>query len=237
MDLERDRALAARLARRPAGGIAIRGARLFDPETGKSRPGTTVVIAGDRIRAVGPDGKVRIPAGAEVVDARGKTLLPGLWDMHQHLTPTDGLLDIAAGVTTARDMGNDLDSLLELRRRWDSAEAIGPRVLMACVIDGPGPYAAPTKVLATTEAEALAARGPLRRRRLRPDQDLQLPRSEAGAGRRGPGPLAGPAHLGAHPLRHERRAGRARGFRRDPARQLPLPELHPGSGHPHARRA
>jgi imidazolonepropionase-like amidohydrolase len=156
VDLERDKALAARLARRPAAGIAIRGARLFDPETGKSRPGMTVVIAGDRIRAVGRDGRVRIPAGAEVVEARGKALLPGLWDMHQHLTPPDGLLDIAAGVTSSRDMGNDLDTLLELRRRWGSGEAIGPRVLMACVIDGPGPYAAPTKVLPTTEAEAVA---------------------------------------------------------------------------------
>ena len=53
-------------------------------------------------------------------------------------------------------MGNDLDTLLDLRRRWDAGEAVGPRVLMACVIEGPGPYAAPTKMLAATPAEALA---------------------------------------------------------------------------------
>jgi imidazolonepropionase-like amidohydrolase len=156
VDSDMEQALALRLARRPKGEVAIRGARLFDPETGKSLPGTTVVISGDRIRAVGKDGEVPVPPGAEIVEARGKALLPGLWDMHQHVVATDGLLDIAAGVTTARDMGNDLDLLLDLRRRWDSGEAVGPRLLMACVIEGPGPYAAPTKVLAATDAEALA---------------------------------------------------------------------------------
>jgi imidazolonepropionase-like amidohydrolase len=152
-----ERSLAIRLARRPKGELAIRGARLFDPETGKTLPGTTVVISGDRIRAVGRDGEVPLPPGAEIVEARGKALLPGLWDMHQHVVATDGLLDIASGITTARDMGNDLDLLLDLRRRWDAGEAVGPRLLMACVIEGPGPYAAPTKVLVATDAEALAA--------------------------------------------------------------------------------
>ena len=157
VSLAREKALADRLARHPEHGLAIRGARLFDPETGKSVPGTTVVVSGDRIRAVGPDGEVPIPPGAEVVEARGRALLPGLWDMHQHLVPVDGLLDLAAGVTTARDMGNDLDTLLDLRRRWDSGEALGPRLLMACVIEGPGPYAAPTTVLVATDQEAQAA--------------------------------------------------------------------------------
>jgi imidazolonepropionase-like amidohydrolase len=152
-----ERNLALRLARRPKGELAIRGARLFDPETGKTLPGTTVVISGDRIRAVGRDGEVAVPPGAEIVEAQGKALLPGLWDMHQHVVASDGLLDIASGITTARDMGNDLDLLLDLRRRWDAGEAVGPRLLMACVIEGPGPYAAPTKVLVATDAEALAA--------------------------------------------------------------------------------
>ena len=152
-----EQSLAARLGQRPKHEIAIRGARLFDPESGKTMPGTTVIIAGDRIRAVGKDGEVPVPPEALIVEAKGKALLPGLWDMHQHVVATDGLLDIASGVTTARDMGNDLNILLDLRRRWDSGEAVGPRLLMACVIEGPGPYAAPTNVLVATPAEALAA--------------------------------------------------------------------------------
>jgi imidazolonepropionase-like amidohydrolase len=153
----RERTLAAKLSHRPAGALAIEGARLFDPETRTVRPHTTVVISGNRIQAVGPDGEVPVPAGAEVVDAHGKTLLPGLWDMHQHFTDIDGILDLAAGVTTGRDMANDTDYLLGLKRKWDSGEALGPRVVLAGVIEGPGPFAGPTKVLADTEEKALAA--------------------------------------------------------------------------------
>ncbi|HEV7519024.1 MAG TPA: amidohydrolase family protein [Thermoanaerobaculia bacterium] len=155
-DEKREAALATRLAHRPAKGLAITGARLFDSATGESRPGTTVVVVGDRVQAVGPDGSVAIPAGAEVMDARGKALLPGLWDLHTHLTPNDGLLNLAAGVTTVRDMANDVDLLRALVERWDSGRAIGPRVIRAGFMDGPGPYAGPTKVLVATQAEAEA---------------------------------------------------------------------------------
>jgi imidazolonepropionase-like amidohydrolase len=154
----RQKALAARLSHRPAGALVIRGARLFDSAAGAVRPGTsTVVVSGNRIQAVGRDGEVPVPAGAEVVDARGKMLLPGLWDMHEHLNDTDGLLDLAAGVTTGRDMANDTDYLLDLKRKWETGEALGPRVVLAGVIEGPGPYAGPTKVLVDTEEKARAA--------------------------------------------------------------------------------
>jgi hypothetical protein len=99
----------------------------------------TLLVVGDRIAAVGSDGTVAIPAGAEVVDARGKTLIPGLWDMHQHFGDLDGILDIAAGVTTGRDLANDTDTMLARKKSWDSGETIGPRVLLAGFIDGPGP--------------------------------------------------------------------------------------------------
>lgn len=150
--------LAAQLAHKPrGGGLAIRNARLFDAETGTVKPGTTVVVSGNRIQAVGPDAEVKIPEGIEVVDAKGRTLVPGLWDMHTHLGDDDGMFHLQAGVTTVRDLANDIDKLQELRREWDSGEKIGPRVLMAGFIDGPGPYAGPTKVLVDTEEEALKA--------------------------------------------------------------------------------
>lgn len=153
----REKAQAARLGHRPAGALVIRGARLFDSETRTVRPGTTVVVSGNRIQAVGSDGEVPVPAGAEVVEAKGRMLLPGLWDMHRHFVDADGILDLAAGVTTGRDMGNDIDYVLGLKHKWDVGESIGPRVVLAGVIDGPGPYASPTKVLVTTEAQARAA--------------------------------------------------------------------------------
>ncbi|HWM92783.1 MAG TPA: amidohydrolase family protein [Thermoanaerobaculia bacterium] len=148
---------AARLIRRPKGALVFRNARLFDPESGKVTPGTTVVISGNRIQAVGKDGEVQVPQDAEVIDAAGKTLMPGLWDMHTHLTALDGLFHMASGVTTVRDLANDTDFLLDLRRRIDAGELVGTRVIMAGFIDGPGPYAGPSKVLVSTPEEALAA--------------------------------------------------------------------------------
>ncbi|MES1241181.1 MAG: amidohydrolase family protein [Acidobacteriota bacterium] len=152
-----DKERAARLARHPKGALVFRNARLFDPESGKSTSGTTVVISGNRIQAVGADGQVQVPAGAEVIDAAGKTLMPGLWDMHAHLSPLDGLFNLASGVTTARDLANDTDFLLDLRKRIEAGEILGTRVIMAGFIDGPGPYAGPTKVLVDTPEEAIAA--------------------------------------------------------------------------------
>jgi cytosine/adenosine deaminase-related metal-dependent hydrolase len=152
---EREAAESRRLVRRPAGPLAIRGARLFDPATGAVQAGTTVVVSGNRITAVGRDGAVEIPAGAEVIDAGGKFLMPGLWDMHTHLSSLDGRLHVAAGVTTARDLANDIDQLTALRKRFDAGEAVGPRVFAAGFMDAPGPYAGPTKVLVDNEKDAL----------------------------------------------------------------------------------
>jgi cytosine/adenosine deaminase-related metal-dependent hydrolase len=149
--------LARRLARRPTTPLVFRRAALFDSESARIRKGTTVIVEGDRILAVGPDGGVPVPAGAEVIDCAGKTLLPGLWDMHVHLSDNDGLLHLAAGVTTVRDLANDTDRLLALRRKFDEGTVIGPRVLMAGFLDGRGPYAGPTKVFADSVEEARAA--------------------------------------------------------------------------------
>jgi imidazolonepropionase-like amidohydrolase len=149
--------LAHTLTRKPATPLAFTNANLFDAETGKVIPNTTVVIDGNRIKAVGRDGKVNVPKNAEVIDARGRVLMPGLWDMHVHIFPNDGLMHIAAGVTSVRDMANDTDALLALRGKIDAGEEIGPRILMAGIMDGRGPYTGPTKVLVDTEEEARAA--------------------------------------------------------------------------------
>jgi imidazolonepropionase-like amidohydrolase len=105
---------------------------------------------------VGEDGKVSVPAGAQVIDASNQTLMPGLWDMHVHLQPNDGMLNMASGVTSVRDLANDIDQLGAMQRRFDEGTEIGPRVLKAGFIDGRGPYAGPTKIFADTEEEAKA---------------------------------------------------------------------------------
>jgi imidazolonepropionase-like amidohydrolase len=153
---ERAAQLAGSLGNMPKHGIVIEHVDLFDSENATVRPHTTVVISGNRIQAVGDDGKVAVPKGAMIVEGAGKMLLPGLWDMHVHLGPNDGLLDIANGITTVRDMANDTDMLMAMRDRFDQRTEIGPRVLMAGFIDGRGPYQGPTKVFADNVDEARA---------------------------------------------------------------------------------
>lgn len=123
--------------------LVIRGARLFDPERRTVREGTTIVVRGERITAVGPDGSVEPPVGSEVIDAEGRMVLPALWDMHVHvrrgmLDELEAPLHLAAGVTSVRDLGSDTDLLLSLRDRVESGRAIGPRILPALIMYGPG---------------------------------------------------------------------------------------------------
>ena len=149
-------ASARRLTHKPPNGIlVVKNARLFDPATLKITPDTTIVVRGNVIDMVAVGATFEPPQGATIIDAGGKTVIPGLWDMHVHLGGTDGLLDIANGVTTVRDLANDIDYLNGLRKKFDSGAAIGPHVLMAGFMDGPGPFAGPTKVLVSTPEEAV----------------------------------------------------------------------------------
>ena len=93
-------------------------------------------------------------AGVQLIDGHGKMLLPGLWDMHAHLSPEDAFLDIAAGVTTVRDLANAIDELGKLRQEIEAGTHIGPHVTLAGFIDGPGPFEGPVKILAATPEEA-----------------------------------------------------------------------------------
>lgn len=154
---DRSQQLARTLARKPKNPLVFVHANLFDSESAQMLTNRTVVIAGNKITAVGADGKVPLPKNAETIDAAGKTLMPGLWDMHVHVQPGDGLLHMACGVTSVRDLANDTDALMQMRRRFDEGSEIGPRVVMAGFIDGRGPYQGPTKVFADTEEEAKAA--------------------------------------------------------------------------------
>jgi imidazolonepropionase-like amidohydrolase len=142
--------LAQKLTTSPVRVIVV-NARVFDPRTGTLSAPTTVVTSGNRIHSVGQDSPF---SAAEFIDAKGKVLLPGLWDMHTHLGDVDGLLNIAAGITSARDLGNDSDTVVALRQQFESGEAIGPRLVLAGLIDGPGPFQGPTNQLAATEDDA-----------------------------------------------------------------------------------
>ena len=149
--------LARQLTHAPPGDLVIRDARLFDPRDLSVTDHRSVQIRGERIVRVAADTAMSVPAGAAVLDAAGRFLMPGLWDNHQHFEGVDGALDLANGVTSARDMANDTDVFLERVARFDAGTELGPRVFKAGVIDGNGPAAAPTRMRPDTAAEALAA--------------------------------------------------------------------------------
>jgi imidazolonepropionase-like amidohydrolase len=155
-EARRRTAQAHALRRAPSGPVVIEHANLFDSERMTMRPGTTVIFAQQHIVAVGPDGSLPIPAGAERIDAAGRALLPGLWDLHTHPDLDSGPLFLAAGVTSVRDMAAEPDKPA-LLRVFDTNEALGPRVVYAGIIDGRGPFQGPTKMLVSDEIEARKA--------------------------------------------------------------------------------
>jgi imidazolonepropionase-like amidohydrolase len=151
--------IAKRLAHRPDKGVLFQHANVFDAEGGKILADQDVLVTGNKISSLNSAKEHNAGNLKEVqrIDASGKTLIPGLWDMHAHVSENDGLLNLAAGVTTVRDLANDIDSLLARRKRIQDGTELGTRIILAGIIDGPGPYQGPTKVLAATEAEARAA--------------------------------------------------------------------------------
>ena len=147
--------LAKSLTQVPTGDVVIHGARLFDPRDLSITPGMSVLIRSGHIIRVAPDADLKASQGAQLIDAKGRFLMPGLWDNHQHFGNNDGALDLANGVTSARDMANDTDAFLERVARFDDGSELGPHVFKAGIIDGTGPLAGPTRMRVDTAAEAL----------------------------------------------------------------------------------
>ncbi len=147
--------IALALAHTPNGDLVVRNARLFDPRDLTVTPATSVLIRGERIVRIAPDADLKPSANAEIIDAHGRFLMPGLWDNHQHFSGNDGALDLANGVTSARDMANDTDTFLQRVERFDNGSELGPRVLKAGIIDGTGEFAGPTKMRIDTAEQAV----------------------------------------------------------------------------------
>ena len=131
-------ACTSRPASEPAPGpvpLAITNVTVVDVTGGPSRPGQTVVVSGERIVSVGPGAAARVPRGARVVDGTGKFLVPGMWDMHSHITMfgrTGLSLYLAHGVTGIRDMGGERFAAVKaLRDSVNAGQIAGPRMRIA----------------------------------------------------------------------------------------------------------
>jgi hypothetical protein len=154
-----NRELAAELSETLPQAWLLRNVTVVDVEAGVLQADRAVEVHAGRITQVLNDSDVAALVESQpdllVVDGAGHYLVPGLWDMHTHLSLGDGLLHIAAGVTTVRDLANDPQRLAEIRTAFDANEVIGPRSYVAGFIDRKSPYSAPTGRLASSLDEAL----------------------------------------------------------------------------------
>ena len=122
--------------------LALMGGTVIDGTGRAAITPATVVIEKGRITAVGPSHAVKIPKNARQVDVSGKTILPGLWDMHAHFEQVEwGPIYLAAGVTTVRDVGNEFEFITAVRDSVAAGHGVGPRILAAGIVDGSGPMA------------------------------------------------------------------------------------------------
>jgi hypothetical protein len=122
--------------------IVLEGATLFDGTGAPAITDSVVLVQDGKIIAAGARAKTKIPGGSRRIDVHGKTIVPGLWDMHAHFEQVEwGPVYLAAGVTTVRDCGNELEFITAARDAIASGNGVGPRLLLAGVVDGTGPRA------------------------------------------------------------------------------------------------
>lgn len=149
-------ALRRQLAQPIPGLTLIRGVRWFDAPAAALRGPSDVWLHDGRIARITAPGLLKSKP-ERVVDGTGRTLLPGLWDMHAHLWPGEGLSHVAAGVTGGRDPGNVNSELALTQGRIARGEIIGPQVVPYGFIEGRSPFSSRLGVVADSLEVALAA--------------------------------------------------------------------------------
>jgi hypothetical protein len=122
--------------------VLFRNVRVFDSRNARLLDPADVYVQGGRIAAIYEPGSTPREDVIEI-DGSGRVLSPALFDMHTHEGPWNSVLQIAGGVTTSRDMGNDNATLAEFSATIDRGEAIGPRIVPAGYIEGRTEFASP----------------------------------------------------------------------------------------------
>jgi hypothetical protein len=138
------------------GPVRIRNVRVFDPHTMAMSGAVSVVVSGTRIASVEPLDSPKTP-GEVLIDGQGGSLIAGLNDMHGHVSQEAALLNVAAGVTSMRDMGNDNAVLATLIQRIEDGTIAGPRITRSGFIEGKSPFSANNGILVDSQQAAIDA--------------------------------------------------------------------------------
>ena len=155
----------------PAETLVFKNTNIVDATGDPVQMFMDVLISDAKITQIAPTGSVPITAGARVIDASGRYLIPGLWDMHTHVAEphfVNGFADhklvvlpllVANGVTGIRDMGGDWDLLKQYRNEINGGQLIGPRIIgTSLMLDGPGSFFPGTLIVATSAEGRKAVR-------------------------------------------------------------------------------
>src|SRR5215471_3546522 len=117
-----------------AGTFALTHATIIDPTGDSTLTDATLLVRDSKIAAVGTD--VKLPRGVRTFDAAGKFILPGLWDTHAHFEQWEwGPAYLACGITSVRDVGNEIEFLVPVRNSLNAGRGLGPRMYAAGLID------------------------------------------------------------------------------------------------------
>jgi hypothetical protein len=147
----RDRA--ERLRHAMPGVTVIRNARVFDSESATLQAASDVYVLRGRITQIVPSGSAAREADHEI-DAAGRVLLPGLFDMHAHIWRWNGALDLAAGVTSVRDMGNNNQTMQSQLDEIAEGRLLMPQVIPCGFLEGRSPFSSSNGILISTLDEA-----------------------------------------------------------------------------------
>lgn len=153
---ERFEGLQKRFAHTYDKNIRIRNVKIFNPKTLALTDLASVVVSGDKILII----EAADAAAGEneiEIDGAGGTLVAGLYDMHGHMGEDDALLNVLAGVTSVRDMGNNNEVLESLIQKIKTGVLVGPNITRMGFIEGKSPFNSNNGILVESEAEALAA--------------------------------------------------------------------------------
>ena len=132
--------------------------RLFDADKGVFVENQAVLAQDGKVAQIGPAGSIKGPAGAKMVDGRGKTLVPGLWDSHLHIGDDwSVLMNLATGITSFRSPGTEIDRAVDATKRWKSGDLLMGEPFVAQIIDQKHPLAAQGAEVVSSEAETIAA--------------------------------------------------------------------------------
>ncbi|MGB5488662.1 MAG: amidohydrolase family protein, partial [Lysobacterales bacterium] len=145
-----------RLAKNFDGPVRIKDVRIFNPGTQSLTEPVSVVVMRNRIHNILPVDSPSSPSEVEI-DGEGGTLVAGFYEMHAHLGQNNALLNIAAGVNSVRDMGNNNEVLSELIGKIKSGRLAGPRVIRSGFIEGKSPFNSNNGMIVSSEEEAVAA--------------------------------------------------------------------------------